>query len=310
MEGYKNIDEFNNDEIDLRELFVVLWNKKKFISISTLASTLIFLVFSIFLPNIYTSSALLVPVSQKSDISQVMGGYGELANIAGLELPSNADTLTMEGIKTMASLHFFESRFLPRIFLPDLMAIKSWDHRSNELTYKKNIYDIESNQWIRKVSFPLKTIPSAQESFQEFNKKHLTIFEDKETGFVEVSIDHKSPYIAHQWLSILVEEINSSLRGIQKEKSLKSVEYLNDQIIQTQFSEVKLALSTLWQEETGKLMVIEASDDYVFKILDPPFIPERKSKPDRPIILFIGFIFGIILSAFIVLARYFFSERS
>ena len=68
-----------DDEIDLRELFHVLVKGKwMIVSITTFVSIL-GVIYSLLLPNIYESKAILVPVNPSSNISGAMRGYGNLA---------------------------------------------------------------------------------------------------------------------------------------------------------------------------------------------------------------------------------------
>ena len=43
------------------------------------------------------------------------------------------------------------------------------------------------------------------------------------------------------------------------------------------------------------------SKNYVFDFIEPPFIPEKKSKPSRSLIVILGFIFSLILAISYVL---------
>ena len=43
-------------------------------------------------------------------------------------------------LEKVVSLSFFETNILPNIFLPDLMALKSWNYDSNSLIYDARIY--------------------------------------------------------------------------------------------------------------------------------------------------------------------------
>ena len=46
-----------------------------------------------------------------------------------------------------------------------------------------------------------------------------------------------------------------------------------------------------------RLMMVEANDNYIFKVLDPPIAPELKSQPKRALIVILGTILGMVLSA-------------
>ena len=127
------------------------------------------------MPNIYESKALLVPVNASSGISGALGGYSGLAGLAGISLPSSGDEgNSVKAIQKISSLSFFENNILTNINLPDLMAVKSWNSKTNTLVFDKNIYDMKANTWVRDYSYPKQQIPSSQESFKVFKKEHLS----------------------------------------------------------------------------------------------------------------------------------------
>ena len=76
-------------EIDLREVFAVLWSGK----IKILVITLIFAISSVFyalsVPNQYKATALLAPAqSEPSGLSGALGQIGGLASLAGVNIDS------------------------------------------------------------------------------------------------------------------------------------------------------------------------------------------------------------------------------
>jgi len=129
--------------------------------------------------------------------------------------------------------------------------------------------------------------------------------EDKISGFITLSIKHQSPFVARQWVELVVNEINGFYRQKDKLESERAVSYLNQKISVTSLSEVKYVLAQLLQEETKKLTLIEANQFYVFDYIDPPVVMEKKSEPRRSIIVIISSIFGGFLSIFIVLIRHY-----
>ena len=300
-----------DDEIDLLELFYVLLEGKWIIFSVTSFISIIVLIYSLLLPNIYKAKAMLVPVNPSSGIAVALGSYSGLAGIAGISLPSGGDEgNSAKAIEKIRSLSFFENNILPNIHLPDLMAVKSWNSKTNILNFDDSIYDTSSNTWIRDYSYPEQQIPSAQESFEEFKTKHLSLSEDKKSGFISLSIKHQSPFVAKQWVELIVNEVNAFYRQKDKSESEKAVSYLNQQISITSLSEVNQALAQLLQEETKKLTLIEANQYYVFDYIDPPAVMEKKSEPRRTYICMVISIFGGMLSIFLVFIRhYFFKEK-
>ena len=301
-----------DDGIDLQELFYVLFERKWIIISLTTFFSIVGVIFSLLLPNIYVSKAILVPVNSSNNISGAFGGYKSLAGLAGLNLPAtgNVDN-TVKAIEKIKSLSFFENNILTNIYLPDLMAFKSWDAETNKLTYNNSIYNTDSNTWVRDYSYPQQQIPSPQESFEVFKNKHLGISANNEFGFITISIKHESPIVAKQWTELVVNEINSFYRQKDKLESEKAVSYLNQQIFSTSLSEIKEALAQLLQEETKKLTLIEANQYYVFDYIDPPAVMEQESEPNRVLICIFSALLGAILSFLFVLIKYYvFSKKT
>ena len=102
-----------DDEIDLRELFYVLWEGKWIITSLTAFISIIAVIYSLLLPNIYESKAILVPVDSSNNISGALGGYASLAGLAGVNLSSVGDEgNSQKAIKKVNSLSFFKYHIL------------------------------------------------------------------------------------------------------------------------------------------------------------------------------------------------------
>ena len=294
---------FSINEIDLRDLFNTLIQGKWIILSVTSLVSIAAVIYSLSLPNIYQSRALLAPVNSSSSISGSLAGYSGLAGMAGISLPSeDGESNSKKAMVKLKSLSFFENNILPKIFLPDLMAIESGNFMTKKITYDKNIYNLNSNTWVDD-SYPLNSQPpSAQLSFIRF-LGHMNLSEDIKTGFVTLSIKHQSPLIAKQWTELIVKEINAFYSHKDKSEAQKSVNYLSTQIAMTSLSEIKQAIAQLLQQETQKLTLIESNQDYVFEYIDPPVVMEEKSEPKRAQICILGGLLGGILGIFIVLIR-------
>jgi len=310
-EAHNNKHPINfDDEINIRELFHVLLEGKWIIVSITTFLSIIGVIYSLLLPNIYESKALLVRANPSSTINGAMGNYSGLAGLAGINIPSGGyEDNSSKAIQKIRSLSFFENNILANIYLPDLMAVKSWDSKTDTVAFNENLYDTKTNTWVRETSDPRRKIPSAQESYGVFLTNHLSLIEDQKTNFITVAIRHQSPFIAKQWVELVVDEINNFYRQKDKAESERAVSYLNQQISMTALSEIKQVIAQLLQEETKKLTLIEANQYYVFDYIDPPAVMEFKSEPARAIICIVSALLGGLLGIFVVLIRHFSSEN-
>lgn len=310
MQELSNNDYPMNDynEIDVKELFKFLLQEKWIAMSITFLIFILSLIYSLTLPNIFESKAILIPIESQDQISSNLSNYSRLTAFAGVDFPINDNQKSVQAIQKMKSLSFFQQHIFPNIFLPDLMALKSWDPEKNTLNYSKDIYDRESNTWTRKYAYPQKLIPSEQESFQKFITKHLTLSEDKQTGFINISIKHQSPVIAKEWTELVINQINSYYRKKDKLESTRSIDFLNNTIASNNISEIKQSITQLLQEQIKKLALIESNMNYVFDYIDPPAVMETKSEPKRSIIVLLGALFGGFLSIIYLFIKYYFKK--
>ena len=297
-------NEYDNYEVDLRELFGVIWNSKILIGSIISVFLVLAIYFAINTPNIYRSNALLAPAEESTSFSGAFQGLSGLAGLAGINIPPGGSSQAEKAIKVMSSMKFFREKILTNIYLPDLMANPRWDPVTNTLSYDSDLFDIESNKWVRKVAFPYKANPSDQEAF-EFFQEIFSVSSDKVTGFITISVKHVSPHIAKKWALIIIDEINSQFREEDRAMALSSIQYLNNQISTTSVVEVRQALSELLQSQIQTSMLTDAKKDYVFSVIDPPFSPEVKDQPNRFIIVILGVIFGSVIGSVISIYRFY-----
>ena len=296
-------DQLNNnydDEIDLRELFHVLWDKIFYIGAITSIFSLISIIYALMLPNIYQSQAVMMPMEANQGMSGMLGQYSGMASLAGISLPSESGSKAQEAIARIESFEFFSNSFLPHIKLENLMAVKKWNQASNTLTYDASAFNSESGQWVQKVKPPTSTIPSPQQAYKQY-QAIMSVSEDKKTSFVTLSVQHKSPVIAQQWVEIMMDQIDQVMRDQDRQTALQSIAYLNSLAPTVNYEEISKALASLQQEQMKRLMMVEANENYIFKVLDSPIVPEMKVKPKRSLIVILGSILGMMLSVLGVL---------
>ncbi|WP_406611036.1 Wzz/FepE/Etk N-terminal domain-containing protein [Agarivorans sp. JK6] len=295
------------DEIDLRELFSVIWRGKWIIIACTALFAVAAVIYAINQPNIYRANALLAASNQESNkLSGMASQFGGLASLAGINLGSGGGTdQTTLAIEVLKSRQFFKE-FLDKYQIKaDLMAAKDWNQVSGELSYDPEVYDAQANRWTRDVKAPKRAEPSMQESHEVFIKEVLSISTDKETGLITVAAEHISPIVAQQWVNWLVKDINQVMRERSQQETLTNINYLKEQLENTSVAQMQTVFYQLIEEQTKTLMLAEANGDFVFKVVDPAVVAEQKVKPKRALICVLGTLLGGILGVMLVLVRHF-----
>ena len=295
--------------INLADLLNLLIKKKFMISIITVSFAIFSVFYSLSLPNIYQSNALLAPVNEEETMSSKLGSISNIANFSGITLGNNLNNKAIEAIYRINSLEFFSKHFLPNINLQNLIAVNKWDPETGKITYKENLYKSETSEWVNFSKYPINGMPTAQQSYKVY-KRILNVSEDSKTKFVTLSIRHQSPEIAEKWLNIIINNINQSMKNETKIVAENSIDFLNNSSKETNVNQIKEAISDLLVIQMQTLMLASSSDDYVFKIIDSPYAPETKSAPSRFLICFFGTLLGVILSIFFVLINYIYKGYS
>jgi hypothetical protein len=295
-----------DDEIDLRELFSVLWSGKRIIGTLTALAAVLSVVYALFLPNIYQSEALLAPKIEggAGGLSAMAAQYSGLASLAGINLPGGGgDSKSLIAQEKMKSLDFFTKQIYEQV-LPALMAFDSWDSSTGAVIFDDDIYDSKTKTWVREADPPRKSKPSAQEAFEEFAKS-FSVSEDKTSGFVSLSMKHESPVIAEAWLSLIIYRINEDIRERDIREAEQSVLFLEGQREQTSLVSLDEVFASLIEEQTKTIMLANASREYVFEVIEPPVVPELKSEPKRALICVLGTVLGGMLAVLFVLVRHY-----
>ena len=160
-------------------------------------------------------------------------------------------------------------------------------------------YNINTNKWVE-------APPRSWNLFQSFSGM-LNVSNNRDTGLITISIEYFSPYIAKEWLDLILYYINESMRNDEKIQAENSIKFLNEEFTATNSLSLRDAISSLMETQIQTLMMTSSTNDYIFKVLDSSFVPEEKSGPFRSIICIISFIIGLISSLILVL---FFENRN
>ena len=295
-----------DDEIDLRELFGVLWAGKIKIIAITAVFAIASVIYALSVPNQYKATALLAPAqSDGGGLSGALGQLGGLASLAGVSLGGGEGGEAQIAQEIMKSWSYVESFIDDNNIAVEVYAAEGWNKLSNELVIDDDLYDTAQKSWlIEDDDTGENRSPTSWELFEVFQEK-LSVSEDKKSGLVSVSIEYYSPQIAKQWVDMYVDAVNRFMQQRQVDKVTKNITYLQEQIEKTSIAEMQEVFYTIIEEQTKNKMLAEASPEYVFVAVSPSMVPEQKSQPKRALICILGTLLGGMLSVLLVLIMHY-----
>lgn len=300
-----------DDEIDIRELFEVLWTSKIMIFAITAVFALGSVLVAFSIPNQYKASVLLAPAqSDGGGLSSALGQLGGLASLAGVSIGGTESSESQIAQEIMKSWSFIESFIADNNLAVEVYAAEGWVKSSGKLKIDDDVYDPVENAWLLEDddTGALRP-PSSWELFERFSEM-LSVSQDKQSGLVSVSIEYYSANMAKQWLDLYVATINEHMQARQVLKVSNNISYLEDQIAKTSIAEMREVFYTIIEEQTKNKMVAEASPEYAFIAVSPSMVPEEESQPKRPLICILGALLGGILGVLIALVRRYFLTSS
>ncbi len=289
--------------IDLGDIILTIRKDKFLILLMCVLLSLVAYGVSLAFPDKYKAIAILSPAQMDNGgrLGSVASQYSGLAAMAGIAIGKETDK-TEQAIALLKSWPFLEFLVDKYDLGPDVYAAKGYKKFGKEVVYDDGVYDSKSGEWQASKFKETGGRPSSWMLYEKFLPM-VGIQNDKKTGLVTLSITHVSPDVAKRWLEILIKELNLHFQLRDKDEARRNIDYLEKKIEETSIAEMQNVFFGMVEAQTKALMLSERSEDYLFKIIVRPMLPEEKVSPKRFVISIFGFIFGGVLWCFVVVVK-------
>lgn len=297
-----NEDSFTlENEIDISEVLKVLFKEKIIIFITSAVVALSSIFYALSLTNYYKSEALM---SVRDGGSANTPQFSSAASMLGITI-ATANDKSMEIIELIKSRKFLKRLLEFEKVLPSIMAAESYDLESKKLSFDSDVYIANTNTWKDKKGMKSLTPPSYLEAHAIYLNELLTITFDRQTGLIVMDIVHISPIFAKEFLDLIINEVNNILRKKDLEESEQALDYLKLQLGSTSLVAIQRSINYLIEDHLKVRTMANMYEDYLFVVIDPPYIPEKIINNSKRSIVIFSTIFGALLGSFFVLFRYY-----
>lgn len=243
----------------------------------------------------YEASAVLAPSEERTGgLAELAGGLSGLAGLAGIDVGGARLNNTQLAIKIIESRTFQYMLIEKYNLLPQLLAVVDWDPITHQPIFDRNIYNPDTDEWVREDLLDSKKSPELWEGYGPI-RKSIIIDYDRTTRIFNLSVQHVDPHFATMLVEHIISEINSYMRERDKEKIEKQIAYLTEVANTSQQAEVRESLLYLLQEQFKRAMLIEANEDYVYETIDPPVVPHHPIGLPATLWAIIGGILGVFI---------------
>ncbi len=299
------IDSQDEDEIDLLELAGTIWHNRKLIMAIVAFFTLITIVASLFMTNIYTAKAVLKPVSSKDGggkLTSLASQFGGLANLAGIAMPGAASSTELVNL---LKSNILKKKIIEKHNLLPILFPKQWDD-DNKSWKKKGGVTLNPLALLSKLS-PVKSgakkeagVPDTWDGIRALDNIVKINYNMKE-DFITIEVNFRDPDMAARIADYFILSLNDHMTFEAKRIANINKQYLENQLHQTSDSLVQHKIYNLIAEKIETSMMAEVKENFAFKVLDPPMAPDQKTKPKRAQMVIIAFMVSLFISVFAVL---------
>jgi uncharacterized protein involved in exopolysaccharide biosynthesis len=260
------------NEIDVMSLWWLVWDQKYLVLAISLLGGVIATYLALTAIPLYRAQVVVTEVRDTGmgGAGSLMGQIGGLASIAGLNLGESGPNAERPAVLASRGL---VAAFVKRYNLAPLI--------------NRNAKG-PSSEWV---------------AVERFRKSVVALIDDKIKGTTTITMDWRDPAVAARWANDFVGLANELLRGRAIDESTRNLEFLNQQLAQTNVVEIQQAIYRLIEGETKSLMLAHGRVEYAFTIVDPAVPPEVRVSPRRALMVISGLVIGGVCGAFIAWAR-------
>jgi hypothetical protein len=239
---------------------------------------------------VYRGLAILDPVTSETNpltaglvTSSLSALGGSLAAITGGITEADRDT---DEAMTVLNSREFTERFIDENHLLPLLFPKSWDPTRD--------------QWKEGVRIP--TLSRGFEAFDKIRKIDL----DTDNDFVTVQIDWPDRIKAAEWTNDMVHLLNKELRQRAITAADASLQYLRDELQRTTDTATHEAIAGLIESQLKQKVLATVTPEFELRFVDRAIPPDadRPARPNKLLMILIGFAFGALLGVAISLVLY------
>jgi len=267
---------YNDDEINLLDLFLVLLKHKKMI-ISTVAVAAIgAVIISLLLTNIYRSSATIAPqATENASPMSALSGLGAVGGFLGIG--GNTDLSKLEVVLNSREL---TKQIVTKYKLLPLLFADDWDG--------------EKKAW--RTDEP----PTEQDAIKKVTGKMFSVSADIKKEIITVNFDHRNSAFAKQMVEYYLIELSELLRETTLRDAEEKMNFLQEELSRTSDVLLKEKISELLANEIEKETFARAQKYYSFEVIDPPIVPDpdKKVKPKRALICILSVFVAFFLAVF------------
>ncbi len=255
------------DEIDPMDCLKVVWSHKWLMAVIVAAGVVGTAIVSLIMTPVYESKAVIVPAGVLSKEQGAATGF--LAMQFGFVppvTPASAEIVNLLKSNNLRERLIRRHDLLPLFFTKKSMRGKT----ENQLMW---------------------------EGIRYLEKRTTVNFAQKD-NVITLSCRYKDPGKASDLVASMLTELNDYMSGEVKRVADTNRKYLEAQVEKTSDPFIKAKIYTLIAQHIETSAMAEAKENFTFKVLDPPRVPDKRISPKRTMMVLTMFVVSLFVGIF------------
>lgn len=268
--------EQEDSEINLLDYVKVILKHKRLIIWIVGVVVVLTAVISLIMTPVYRARAVILPIAPQNERL----GASSIAAQFGFAVPEQPNKSEIVGL---LNSNILRERVLKRYkLLPVLLG---------ESSIKGKTEDEQLWSALRYLEDALKINPKQKENT------------------IEISMEFKDPKVASDIVNYVLSEITDYMSGETRRVAETNQKYLESQIDKTADPFIKTKIYALIAQQIETSAMAEAKENFAFKMIDPPKVPDKRIKPKRRSMVAISFVVSLFLGIFVAFGKEFLEKQ-
>ena len=261
------------NQINLLDYVKVIFKHKRLIVYIVAVGVILTAIVSMLMNPVYEARAVVAPVQQsaaQSSMSAIAAQFG----MFGIATPQSANVSEM------------------------INLLKS-DILMQKIMEKNNLYDV----FFKKNAFKGKN--ENQKAWEGIRalREVVKVSENKKEQTLVLTARYKDPRIVEQILDYTLKELTEFMSNEAKRVADANRKHLEAQIEKTTDPFIRQKIYALIAQQIENAMMAEVKENFAFKMIDPPRIPDQRIKPKRRQMVMIAFVISLFLGIFMAFVK-------
>ncbi len=277
-------------QLHISDIVKLLWGQKLLITGTIVLAAALSIWFALTTDEIYMAELRAIPSesSLTTDDNSLQSTLG--LRMKGFSTAVGEYEKHLVAVQVLHSRNFILDFIQQHNLLPFIYGVKSWNPDTQALTWHEDIYNSRTGQWVTDAP------PTLQEATQLFILNNLKVSDNRDSRLLTIQVYHPSAILAAQWASLLIENLNNHMRNKQITEANEKLSFYQQQLAITLNPNTQDVIRQQIEEVSFTKLVINSQPHFLFEVIDPPMVPEKRAYPRRGLLVALGTFFGGILA--------------